>query len=1055
MKILAFLIIIFISLSTVQALNYSGGSGEPNDPYQIATAQDLINLGNEPNDYDKHFIMTSGIDLFNYTFQKAPIAPDNITENTPFNNDIFDGTKFTGVFNGNGYSISNLNIKGGYHKDYLGLFGFIDGAIIKNLYLESIQITGDYNIGGLAGYNQGTFINCYIEGSINGDENIGNLVGINYGNISNCYAAGSLDGHMYLGGLVGKNYGNIINCYAASSLNGDGCLGGLVGYNYGNIMNCFATGSLDGDIYIGGLVGKNYFNSNIINCYSNGSVTGDDEVGGLVGNNSDSGNLANSFWDIETSGQTGSDGGTGLTTAQMTNRETFSSASWDFIGESANGTSQIWQMSTETGYPVLSSFNGYTPITLSGDGSQNSPYLIDNAHDLGAIYYYDSCAYYKLTSNIDLNDIQWTRAIIPVFNGNFDGNNFVIKDMNIVGGNYSGLFGKIDSTAIVTNLGLENVFVSATPYLSGLGSLAGQNDGSITNCSSSGKVTGYSHVGGLVGDNRNGSIENCYSTSEVNGDNDVGGLVGYNWDGNISDCYTTSKVSGEYDVSGLAGFNGGTITSSSCTGTIIGNHDIGGLAGDNNGSIKNCYSTSEVNGDYVVGGLVGENTSSITSCYSQGSVSGNLVGGLAGQNDGNITNCYSTGSVNGNSSVGGLVGSNNYGSITNCYSTGLVEGNGSGGLVGSGSFQNVANSFWDIETSGQSESDGGTGLTTIQMKIQETFTTIGWDFLDESTNGLSEIWQMSTETGYPVLSSFNGYTPITLNGDGSQNNPYLINNAAELGALYHYDSSACYKLTSNLDLNDIQWSTAVVPFFDGSFDGNDFVIKDINIVGGDYSGMFGIVKTAAVISNLGIENVLIFGKNYIGILAADNHGSITNCYTTGKVSGNNYVGGLVGDNGDGIITNCYSIGTVNGNQIIGGLVGNSGSFASDSVSISNCYSRSSVTGNHNVGGLVGYVDSGKIINCYSTGTVDGNGSIGGLVGMNYYGSETTSCFWDIQTSGISTSEGGIGKTTAEMRDINTYLNEGWDFIVETDNGIDDIWIMFENDYPHLSWEIDL
>src|SRR5512136_1985475 len=106
-------------VSTATA-KYSGGTGEPNDPYQIATAADLIALGEDPNDYDKHFILTADIDLDpdlpgGKVFDKAVIAPDM--------NDLaddFQGTPFTGVFDGNDHVISHLTVVG---KDYLGLFG--------------------------------------------------------------------------------------------------------------------------------------------------------------------------------------------------------------------------------------------------------------------------------------------------------------------------------------------------------------------------------------------------------------------------------------------------------------------------------------------------------------------------------------------------------------------------------------------------------------------------------------------------------------------------------------------------------------------------------------------------------------------------------------------------------------------------------------------------------------------------------------------------------------------------------------------------------------------
>ena len=98
----------------VQA-KYSGGSGTAADPYQIATAADLIALGETPADYDKHFILTADIDLDpnlpgRKVFDKAVIAPD--TNPNDMHSD-FQGTPFGGVFDGNGHAISHLSIKGG------------------------------------------------------------------------------------------------------------------------------------------------------------------------------------------------------------------------------------------------------------------------------------------------------------------------------------------------------------------------------------------------------------------------------------------------------------------------------------------------------------------------------------------------------------------------------------------------------------------------------------------------------------------------------------------------------------------------------------------------------------------------------------------------------------------------------------------------------------------------------------------------------------------------------------------------------------------------------
>jgi hypothetical protein len=120
--------------------------------------------------------------------------------------------------------------------------------------------------------------------------------------------------------------------------------------------------------------------------------------------------------------------------------------------------------------------------------------------------------------------------------------------------------------------------------------------------------------------------------------------------------------------------------------------------------------------------------------------------------------------------------------------------------------------------------------------------------------------------------------------------------------------------------------------------------------------------------------------------------------------------------------------------------------------VTNCYSTGAVSGGSNVGGLAGE-DSGTVADCYSAGVVDGTGdSVGGLVGYAPQGA-VTACVWDTQTSGQVTSAGGVGKTTTEMQTAKTFLDAGWDFVGETKNGTEDIWWILEGqDYPRLAWE---
>ena len=190
------LLITIFSLSLPAYAKYSGGTGEPNDPYQIATAEDLIALGDEPNDYDKHFILTADIDLNpnlpdRKVFNRAVIAPDINDVN-----DGFQGTAFTGLFNGNSHKILHLTIEG---DSYLGLFGSLwYGARISNLGLEAVDVsgTGD-NVGSLVGLNGtwwggGSLTNCYSLGTVTGNNNVGGLMGQNGGcaEVSCCESAG-------------------------------------------------------------------------------------------------------------------------------------------------------------------------------------------------------------------------------------------------------------------------------------------------------------------------------------------------------------------------------------------------------------------------------------------------------------------------------------------------------------------------------------------------------------------------------------------------------------------------------------------------------------------------------------------------------------------------------------------------------------------------------------------------------------------------------------------------------------------------------------------------
>ena len=218
-------------------------------------------------------------------------------------------------------------------------------------------------------------------------------------------------------------------------------------------------------------------------------------------------------------------------------------------------------------------------------------------------------------------------------------------------------------------------------------------------------------------------------------------------------------------------------------------------------------------------------------------------------------------------------------------------------------------------------------------------------------------------------------------------------------------------------------SLSVDPFT-GSLDGQGNEIKDLFFGRPDEDGvgLFGSVDGGGVVENLGITNIAMAGRLYVG--------------------------GLVGGNMEGSVSNSYSSGSVTGNSSVGGLVG----WNQDTVS--NSYSTGSVTSNEDVGGLVGVNFMGTVTNSYSSGSVTGNSLVGGLVGVNWGGTVSNS-FWDIQTSGQATSAGGTGKTTAEMQDIATFLGAAWDICTvapgETNPAYN--WNIVDGQiHPFLSWQ---
>jgi len=596
-------VVIFLAFCglSAHAHEFAGGTGDPNDPYQIATAEQLISIGSDPNLLDKHFVLVNDIDLDpnlpgGRTFTQAVIAP---YISHAFS---FQDAPFAGQFDGGGFRIRNLTVEAntGY---YIGLFGDIgtDGRVSR-LGLENASIRGArYCVGLLAGVNHGAITYCHATGSVRLGagvywEGFGGLVGFNTGSIANSYASadvGGADTSIGVGGLVGVNVtGKIVGCYASGEVTGEDCLGGLVGSTWrGTIADCYATGgvsSKDFSLHSGGLVGYNQLGS-IINCYaavrlSNGQEKWD--WGGLIGWNRQPSTaeeltskygVVNCFWNTQLDDVCISNGGMGLTTAQMMNPQVYSLNGW--AGD------PNWVLDSGKDYPHLV-WEGASgePIPaptidwFTGSGTPDSPYVIANAEQLARIgtagILWDKA--FVLVSDVDLTGMEFWRIGVSsgsAFTGTFDGGGHVVSNLTLGGagvpGFSVGMFGYIGRGGRVVRLGLRGASVKIEGGPWNVGILSGTNEGVIEECSAAGDISVgvYSvNISGLVGENGvGGTIANSYSIGTiVGGDNGraFGGLAGLNCQSRISKCYAVVSVRGGVGSSHIGGLlgEGGDVT---------------------------------------------------------------------------------------------------------------------------------------------------------------------------------------------------------------------------------------------------------------------------------------------------------------------------------------------------------------------------------------------------------------------------------------------------------------------------------------------------------------
>ncbi len=524
---------IVLSTSLNVQAQFAGGTGEPNDPYLIATAEQLLAVDfNEPGTC---FRLCNDIDMEG----RGRRWRDS----------------FRGHLDGAGFEVQNAVCP------RPSFFGIIESeASISNLVLTNVGVvtatSPDYpgdqygTAGTFAMENYGTITNCGVTGIVSTWRvgRVGGIVGLNNGTIVNCYFdgwvlapwedvfGGDASEPVFVGGLVGVNAydGLIANSLAGGTVLGNRGVGGLVGSNWGTIRNCYFLGSVLGQVGAGGLVSEN--TGHLQTCYAASEVTGEMK-GGLVGLAGDAaiGSASNCLWDLFNTNCERSAAGVlvlGLTADTLALNGWAGDPNWILaVGDYPR---LVWEGKPGTAVPpsVEATFSG-------GSGTENDPYVISSRTDLRTLsrasIYWDK--HFLLANDLDMPSNAYPIGICrgSGFSGTFDGNGHVIRNLRM--GSQSsgtpvwngGLFGYI--TGEVRNLILEDCEIIGGVNSQRVGALAGTNAGVVTNCSATGSISvgEYSQfIGELIGVNF-GEINDCTAVVTVEageGSSEIGGLIG-------------------------------------------------------------------------------------------------------------------------------------------------------------------------------------------------------------------------------------------------------------------------------------------------------------------------------------------------------------------------------------------------------------------------------------------------------------------------------------------------------------------------------------------------
>ena len=1042
------------------------------DVYKIYTLEDLNNVRNELN--AKYILMND-------------IILDERTNFTPIGENNYP---FTGEFDGNGYTISGLNIVKN-NLSYSGLFSHINGATIKNLVLSDITYNAkDSYMGAIAGYagNNITLHNITVNYDINGGQYVGGLIGeVNAANsgtvdIDDITINGNVTStSTYVGSLFGKltlaDKLKINNVKVNKQVKGNNYTGGLIGdinstNNAGSIdiTNVDILGNVVGSSYTGGLAGNVTTNSNItVDTFNNenGSITGGSYIGGMFGNftsnNNASFDIENVNIDKTISGSQYTGGLLGYTNIKSTSTNTIKDVEvHGAVNATASYSGGLIGQINDTDSKV--STTTITGVALDNTVNSTSSYV-------GGLIGYQ---YYTQNDSLIINTTYTAGSV---------------KGTEYVGGIFGYARNSSDSSIIEKSYSTSTI--TGTSYVGGI---AGRDyKVAINNCFTVTPITSTStYVGGLVGYLEHSSVTNSYAVDKVSvkTSNNTGGMIGLASMSTITDSYWSSETTGLVRTSGginkrirkflvedtYSNWDFDTVWAIDEGNTIaylqdmirpeatnkeyFKNNEISGdgtevdtykiytledldsvryhlnakyeLMNDLDGEGKAFTAIGEANypfkGEFNGNGYTIKNLT-ITSSTDFSTVNVGLFSNIESANihDLNIKGFNVTGTDN----VGILTGSVNKDSIienVNVTESTLSGANNVGDLVGNITQDNARNTV--IKNIVVNNTTTATGDNSSKLIGHITLSGT-----DERTLTIKEI---SVDGNLTATRGNNAGSIIGYLENTNSIANVMINNINVNSGVYNLKNNASLLVgnLNNAGNSDIRINEVAIN-------------ANLNSTGTKVGGAVGNLENASRnvnISKTYVKSNITSTSNYVGgLVGYINNGegdiNINLSFEDGNVTGSNYTAGLIGEATSTseesiVITNSYASGVINGNNYVAGLVGDS-----KNVKYENTFSVGKVNGKDYVGGLIAKSNNDIVNNSYTTSKLTYTTiNSGALIGVNT-DSTITNTYYSLETANITRSQGGENYRINRLTNkLHAYKDWNFDTTWDVDTGISTAYI---------------